>query len=116
DGKSRWATTPVGCFPGGISLYGVHDLIGNVWEWTASSTEAAPGRGAATGQRTALSRLYGDPSGAPMQRHHYVLRGSSFNSTTAHARATYRGSHLPPDYWRYNIGFRIVIARPIAGE
>lgn len=118
DGKSRWATTPVGCFPGGVSLYGVYDLIGNVWEWTASSIEAAPGRGAVAGQRTALSRLYGESSvtPSPTQRRHYILRGSSFNSTTAHARATYRGSHLPPDYWRYNIGFRIVIARPIAGE
>lgn len=118
DGKSRWATTPVGCFPGGVSAYGVHDLIGNVWEWTASSIESAPGRSPAAGQRTALSRLYGDPSGSPSpaQRRHYVLRGSSFNSTTAHARTTYRGSHLPPDYWRYNIGFRIVIARTVASE
>lgn len=116
DGKSRWATTPVGCFPGGVSPYGVHDLIGNVWEWTASSVEATPGRGAATGRRTVRSHLAADPSGASSseQRRHYILRGSSFNSTTAHARATYRGSHLPPDYWRYNIGFRIVIARPLA--
>lgn len=118
DGKSRWATTPVGCFPGGVSPYGVHDLIGNVWEWTASSIESASGHNSTAGQRTALSRLYGESSGTPSsaQRRHYVLRGSSFNSTTAHARSTYRGSHLPPDYWRYNIGFRIVIARPVAGE
>jgi len=70
----------------------------------------------AGGARTTLSeRLHGDLSGATgsEKRRHYILRGSSFNSTTAHARATYRGSHLPPDYWRYNIGFRIVIARPI---
>lgn len=116
DGKSRWATTPVGCFPGGVSPYGVHDLIGNVWEWTASGVEATPGRGAAAGRRTVRSPLSADPSGAPLseQRRHYILRGSSFNSATTHARATYRGSHLPPDYWRYNIGFRIVIARPLA--
>ena len=118
DGRSRWATTPVGCFPGSVSPYGVHDLIGNVWEWTASSIDAPPRRSdMAGGARTTLSeRLHGDPSGATgsEKRRHYILRGSSFNSTTAHARATYRGSHLPPDYWRYNIGFRIVIARPIA--
>lgn len=118
DGKSRWATTPVGCFPGGVSPYGVHDLIGNVWEWTASSVEASPGRGAAVGRRPVRSPLAADPSGASLseRRRHYILRGSSFNSTNAHARATYRGSHLPPEYWRYNIGFRIVIARPLAGE
>lgn len=118
DGRSRWATTPVGCFPGSVSLYGVHDLIGNVWEWTASSIDAPPRRSdGAGGMRTTLAeRLHGDPSGATgsEKRRHYILRGSSFNSTTAHARATYRGSHLPPDYWRYNIGFRIVIARPVS--
>ncbi|MGQ9829139.1 MAG: formylglycine-generating enzyme family protein [Roseiflexus sp.] len=118
DGRSRWTTTPVGCFPGSVSLYGVHDLIGNVWEWTASSIEAPPRRSdMAGGARTSLSeRLHGDLSGATgsEKRRHYILRGSSFNSTTAHARATYRGSHLPPDYWRYNIGFRVVIARTLS--
>jgi formylglycine-generating enzyme required for sulfatase activity len=118
DGRSRWATTPVGSFPGSVSPYGVHDLIGNVWEWTASSIDAPPRRSdTAGGARPAPSeRLHGDPSGATgsEKRRHYILRGSSFNSTTAHARATYRGSHLPPDYWRYNIGFRIVIARPLS--
>lgn len=97
DGRAHWATTPVGCFPGGVSQYGVHDLIGNVWEWTASEYSSRAGGAGATPQR---------PS--------YVLRGSSFNSNDANARATYRGSHLPPEYWRYNIGFRIVIARPLA--
>ncbi len=96
DGHARWATTPVGCFAGGASLYGVHDLIGNVWEWTASEYASYPG--------------------APvpfLQRQSYVLRGSSFNSTAINARASYRGSHLPPQYWRYNLGFRIVIGRPL---
>ncbi len=117
DGKSRWATTPVGCFPGGVSLYGVHDMIGNVWEWTASSVEASPSRGLVTGRGTTLPRRSADSLSESLSapRRHYMLRGSSFNSTNAHARATYRGSHLPPDYWRYNIGFRVVIARPVAG-
>jgi formylglycine-generating enzyme required for sulfatase activity len=36
-------THPVGSFPDDVSPYGVMDMAGNAWEWTASWYEAYPG-------------------------------------------------------------------------
>ena len=95
DGRGDWLTTPVGCYPAGVSAYGLHDCIGNVWEWTASTYASYPG-----------AALVFSESGS------YTLRGSSCASTPTHARCTYR-SRLPISYWRYHLGFRIVIGRPL---
>jgi formylglycine-generating enzyme required for sulfatase activity len=92
DGKNvSWYTSPVGSYPSGMSVYGMHDAIGNVWEWMLDQYASYP-----KSEKTFV------------EEGRYTLRGSSCASHPTHARTTYR-SRLPPNAWRYHLGFRIVI-------
>jgi ergothioneine biosynthesis protein EgtB len=42
-GFARFEPAPVGSFPGGASAWGVHDLVGNAWEWTSTVFAPFPG-------------------------------------------------------------------------
>jgi gamma-glutamyl hercynylcysteine S-oxide synthase len=39
----NWDPVPVGSHPAGASAWGVHDLVGNGWEWTSTVFEPFPG-------------------------------------------------------------------------
>jgi formylglycine-generating enzyme required for sulfatase activity len=67
-------TTEVGSYKG-TSTFGVFDMIGNAWEWTASDFRAYPG-----------GRL---PASVPSGELK-VIRGGSYESTRAYATTTYR--------------------------
>lgn len=89
----RWRTTaPVGSFP--PNAYGLYDMAGNVWEWTADwYARQYP-------KRPAL-----DPAG-PRSGTHRVIRGGSWDSSAARVRTSSR--YGLPAGARYNlyVGFR----------
>jgi formylglycine-generating enzyme required for sulfatase activity len=43
-GGNRYSTCPVGGYAAGDNPQGIHDLAGNVWEWTASFNGSSPAR------------------------------------------------------------------------
>ena len=74
-------TTPVGKYsPQGNSPYGCADMVGNVWEWTSSLTQAYPYR--AEDGREDMASAY------PR-----VLRGGSFNDVASNARCAARNDN-----------------------
>lgn len=90
-------TAPAGGFaPNG---WGLHDMLGNVWEWTADcwngSYAGAPSDGSAWGHS---AWEYGDCN--------RVLRGGSWDNSPSILRAAKRIRH-PPTSRHSNFGFRV---------
>ncbi|HUV16540.1 MAG TPA: SUMF1/EgtB/PvdO family nonheme iron enzyme [Pelolinea sp.] len=90
-------TMPVGSYPNGASPYGLLDLVGNVWEWTAdwyddNYYQTAP-------KKNPLGPEIGDRK---------VLRGGSwFSLVDIVLRANLR-KKKPPEVRDYGTGFRCV--------
>jgi ergothioneine biosynthesis protein EgtB len=66
---TRWDPEPVGVHPAGASAFGVHDLIGNGWEWT--STPFAPFDGFEP------LPTYPEYSAEFFDGEHFVMKGAS---------------------------------------
>jgi len=95
-GHGRGRTLPVGSFP--PNAWGVHDMHGNVWEWTAD--------------------WYGPYSGGPVTNpvgpasgEQRVIRGGSWHFDAGSARCALRYTHAPEDEG-FSLGFRLV-AEPL---
>jgi toxoflavin biosynthesis protein ToxD len=85
-------TAPVGDYEEGKSPYGVYDLAGNVWEWTADWYKPYEGN-------NHPSDMYGE-----LLR---VIKGGSWQSNMDLARSAIRGKAIPDQPQNY-IGFRCV--------
>jgi formylglycine-generating enzyme required for sulfatase activity len=87
-------TSPVGSFPRGASPYGVLDMSGNAWEWCADWYD----------EKYYRKSLALNPR-VPKAGNYRVLRGGSFNDSSAGARCAYRRGGDP--YIGFsNFGFR----------
>ena len=81
-----FATAPRGAYPAGASPLGCEQMVGDVWEWTASDFLPYPGF-------TAFP--YREYSEVFFGGEHKVLRGASWAARPSVARVTFRNWDLP---------------------
>jgi iron(II)-dependent oxidoreductase len=85
-GQRHLRPAPVGAYPAGVSPLGVHQLIGDVWEWTSTDFAGYPGFAAFP------YREYSEVFFGPEYK---MLRGGSFGTDPVACRATFRNWDYP---------------------
>jgi len=95
DGRAA-GPVEVGCHPAGDSEYGCRQMIGNVWEWTASDFQPYPGF---------VVDPYQEYSSPWFATPHKVLRGGCWATRGRLLRNTWRNFY-PPDRRDVLAGFR----------
>jgi iron(II)-dependent oxidoreductase len=85
-GQRHYGPAPVGAYPEGASAVGCQQMIGDVWEWTATEFDAYPGF---------ASFPYREYSEVFFGSGYRVLRGGSWATDPAAARTTFRNWDHP---------------------
>ncbi|SEF22313.1 iron(II)-dependent oxidoreductase [Amycolatopsis pretoriensis] len=85
-GQRHLRPAPAGAYPAGASPTGVHQLIGDVWEWTSTDFHGYPGF--APFPYREYSEVFFGPE-------YKVLRGGSFGTDSAAIRGTFRNWDYP---------------------
>jgi iron(II)-dependent oxidoreductase len=84
--QTAFAAAPVGAYPGGAAASGAMQMIGDVWEWTATPFDRYPGFTAFPYPEYA-EVFFGD--------RYRVLRGGSWATQSIAARTSFRNWDLP---------------------
>lgn len=92
-------TTPVNAYPMGQSVYGCYDMLGNVWEWTATWFDAYAGF---------VTYPYREYSQAYFDGQHRVLKGGSWATRPWTMRSSFRNWYYP-DIRQILAGFRCAV-------
>ena len=85
-GVVRWGPAPVGSYPAGAAPCGAEQLLGDVFEWTASGFDAYPGT---------VAFPYAEYSEVFYGGEYRVLRGASWASRPEVARSSFRNWDHP---------------------
>jgi formylglycine-generating enzyme required for sulfatase activity len=99
DDGHEWVA-PVGRFA--PNAWGLHDMLGNVWEWTCSEYDA---------DYQGVERLCAPPE-IDLPR---VMRGGAWNSAPVLVRAAYRNRNFPETRYGF-VGFRLALDLPAESE
>jgi ergothioneine biosynthesis protein EgtB len=95
----HWNPTPVNAFPAGGSAFGVHDMVGNGWEWTSTVFGPFPG--------FEPFPFYPGYSANFFDSKHFVMKGGSPRTAACMLRPTFR-NWFQGHYQYVYAGFRCV--------
>ena len=95
----HWNPTPVNAFPAGGSAFGVHDMLGNGWEWTSTVFGPFPG--------FEPFPFYPGYSANFFDGKHFVMKGGSPRTAACMLRPTFR-NWFQAHYQYVYAGFRCV--------